>query len=52
VTGSFIQVVTDPRIVTVIPLIFVYFYVYWRVHRQAALSVPPKPRAAGKAVSA
>ena len=52
VSGSFLQVVTDPRIVTVIPLVFVYFYVYSRVHKQSAISTPPNPRVTAKAVSA
>ena len=52
VTGSFMQVLTDPRVVTVMPLVLVYFYVYWRVHQQAAAGTPPSPRVTARAVSA
>jgi hypothetical protein len=52
VTGSYTEVLKDPRIVTVLPLVFVYYYVYWRVHKQAAVSAPPTPRGTPKAVSA
>jgi hypothetical protein len=44
--GNLLQVLRDPRVLTVLPLPFVYFYVYWRSHSES------KPLLVAKAVSA
>lgn len=50
--GSFMQVLIDPRLVTVYPLVPLYFAVYWRVQRDVGSQAPPEPHATAKAVSA
>src|SRR5262249_39592659 len=52
VTGTFLQVLFDPRLLTVYPLVLIYFGVYWRMHERMPATAPPQPHLKTKAVNA
>jgi hypothetical protein len=52
VTGSFLHVLFDPRLLTVYPLVLIYFGVYWRMHESMSATAPAQPHLTTKAVNA